>query len=124
MICQDCIRKDKVLQKISSAWKESKEADKHYSDSTQSKAEAVGKAIHFEELLKSLDNPSQPIPSCDHGEELNVLRDIARLAGEWGIALAELQVSPTPARRKRAIEVARHMSAALAYLKQIQGERN
>jgi hypothetical protein len=123
MVCPDCIKKDRVLGKIVAAWKESKEADRHYSEGTQSKAEAVGKAIHLEELMKGLDSP-QSLLFCDHGEELNVLRNIARLAGEWGIAIAELNVSPNSARRKRAAEVARHMSDALTYLKQIQGERN
>jgi hypothetical protein len=124
MICPDCIKKDHLLAKVVKAWKESKEADRHYQEGTQAKAESVGKAIHFDELMKGLDNPFVPPPSCDHAQELEALRDIARLAGEWGIALAELQVKPTEARRKRAIEVARHMSAAISYLKQIQGERN
>jgi len=62
--------------------------------------------------------------TCGHDEELKVLRDIARLAGEWGVAMAENQVSPSPARRKRMIEVARQMSLALAYYKQFQGEKN
>lgn len=63
-------------------------------------------------------------PTCGHEEELKVLRDIARLAGEWGIAIAELQVAPTPARRKRAAEVAREMQTALQHYKQFQGEQN
>lgn len=63
-------------------------------------------------------------PACEHAEELKVLRDIARLAGKWGVAMAEFQISKDPARRNRLVNVGRQMSAALAYYKQIQGEKN
>lgn len=62
--------------------------------------------------------------TCGHEKELTILRDIARLAGEWGVAMAESQVAPSPERRKRMIDVARQMSAALQHYKQFQGERN
>lgn len=63
-------------------------------------------------------------PKCGHEEELKVLRDIARLAGEWGIAFANLQVSPSKARRNKAANIGRQMSNALEYYDQFKREQN
>ena len=124
MICPECIKKDRTLQKISQAYKDCQEAEKHYQKGTYQKAEADGKAIHFDELMKGLDVPSAATPSCEHAEELQVLRNIARVAGEWGIAMAELNVAPSQSRRNKAANSAREMSNLLGLYKQMQCERN
>lgn len=62
--------------------------------------------------------------TCGHEEELKILRDIARLSGEWGVAFAELQIDPSKARRERAASVGREMGAALKRYKQFLDERS
>jgi len=57
-------------------------------------------------------------------EELAILREVARLAGEWGVAFAEFQVAPTPERRKKAAKLAREMSEALGVYARFKAERN
>jgi len=47
-----CIIKDRLLREIVDAWRTSKEAESHYSESTDAKARAVGMAIRLDEVLK------------------------------------------------------------------------
>jgi len=47
-----CMIKDRLLREIVEAWRTSKEAERHYAESTESKARAVGMAIRLDEVLK------------------------------------------------------------------------
>lgn len=47
-----CMVKGKLLREIVEAWTTSKEAERHYRESTETKAKAVGMAIRLDEVLK------------------------------------------------------------------------
>jgi len=47
-----CVIKGRLLREIVEAWQTSKEAEEHYSESTEAKARACGMAIRLDEILK------------------------------------------------------------------------
>lgn len=57
-------------------------------------------------------------------EELAILRDIADLAGKWGVAYASFQLDPSPGRRKGLVQIGTDMANALAAYGQFKAEKN
>lgn len=51
-----CVLKTKQLDEILKAWEAMTEADRQYGESTQAKANAVGAAVRFDEIMKGLWN--------------------------------------------------------------------
>jgi len=56
--------------------------------------------------------------------ELDLLRDIARLAGEWGKVYVVLSIHPSKEAQKKAGEVAKNLAMALEAYEQLLREKN